>query len=632
MESASGLPEHALLSLLRKRHASGEPYAWLDHDCLLSVNPGRPLPSLYGRSRVAAAAAAPSTSDDAPHIFALAESAARRAARGEVAYIVVAGESGAGKTEAAKLLLLHLLHRVEHGDDDAELTELRSRLVLCRAALEPFTHASGAANANASRAVVATRVWLEPARPPAKRAAAAAAAAAAARCTRRASRRRSSSSAGWRARGAARRRRPSALHAAAASAAEGNAWVSELAGVRPDELRLLHAERAVPNRRRGAAPRPAGSQQRLPCAEDQPGALPWFLGADGGGGVARALYEVGMEEERVEALRKLLLGLLLTAQLPVPLLGAAGKVRLAHSGAAGGSADAEARREAAEKMEAKCEELLGLQPDAIAQLLLLEPPTDGRPAGWRPLDEAMRARDACVALGYAAVVSEIVEFMNAMLDEAAPLSAMAHATPPYDHPRLGGPYEGTVCLIDTPGVEASAALGRARGIDALCAAYTSERLRAELLRALAPPPMLKRDRCLAAALWPAAPPPPRDRAPAKRVGRAPAPPPARGGPTRTTAVPLGAARCLRRSRGRRRRRRPRTDWRSSRARRRTRGSTLAPPPPPPPMRKCTARSRPTSATISPRRDARASHPAAGRASAAPPPPRLRRRRRRPPSR
>ena len=113
-----------------------------------------------------------------------------------------------------------------------------------------------------------------------------------------------------------------------------------------------------------------------------------------------------MEEERVEALRKLLLGLLLTAQLPVPLLGAAGKVRLAHSGAAGGSADAEARREAAEKMEAKCEELLGLQPDAIAQLLLLEPPTDGRPAGWRPLDEAMRARDACVALGYAAVVSE----------------------------------------------------------------------------------------------------------------------------------------------------------------------------------------------------------------------------------
>ena len=179
-------------------------------------------------------------------------------------------------------------------------------------------------------------------------------------------------------------------------------------------------------------------------------------------------------------------------------------------------------------MEAKCEELLGLQPDAIAQLLLLEPPTDGRPAGWRPLDEAMRARDACVALGYAAVVSEIVEFMNAMLDEAAPLSAMAHATPPYDHPRLGGPYEGTVCLIDTPGVEASAALGRARGIDALCAAYTSERLRAELLR-LAPPPMLKRDRCLAAALWPAAPPPPLDLAPEKLFGRAPAPAPAPGG-------------------------------------------------------------------------------------------------------
>ena len=349
MESASGLPEHALLSLLRKRHASGEPYAWLDHDCLLSVNPGRPLPSLYGRSRVAAAAAAPSTSDDAPHIFALAESAARRAARGEVAYIVVAGESGAGKTEAAKLLLLHLLHRVEHGDDDAELTELRSRLVLCRAALEPFTHASGAANANASRAVVATRVWLEPARPPTKKGGGGSSGGGGGGAVYAASIEASLVELGGLA-GARRGAAASAfhaLHAAAASAAEGNAWVSELAGVRPDELRLLHAERAVPNRRRGAAPRPAGSQQRLPCAADQPGALPWFLGADGGGGVARALYEVGMEEERVEALRKLLLGLLLTAQLPVPLLGAAGKVRLAHSGAASGSADAEARREAA---------------------------------------------------------------------------------------------------------------------------------------------------------------------------------------------------------------------------------------------------------------------------------------------
>ena len=259
MESASGLPEHALLSLLRKRHASGEPYAWLDHDCLLSVNPGRPLPSLYGRSRVAAAAAAPSTSADAPHIFALAESAARRAARGEVAYIVVAGESGAGKTEAAKLLLLHLLHRVEHGDDDAELTELRSRLVLCHAALEPFTHASGAANANASRRRRDARV-ARAARPPAKRAAAAAAAAAAARCTWRASRRRRRARrAGGR--GAAAASAFHALHAVAASAAEGR-FVSELAGVRPDELRLLHAERAVPTaaaaRRRGRRARSSG--------------------------------------------------------------------------------------------------------------------------------------------------------------------------------------------------------------------------------------------------------------------------------------------------------------------------------------------------------------------------------------
>ena len=335
----------------------------------------------------------------------------------------------------------------------------------------------------------------------------------------------------------------------------------------------------------------------------------------------------------MEALRKLLLGLLLTAQLPVPLLGAAGKVRLAHSGAAGGSADAEARREAAEKMEAKCEELLGLQPDAIAQLLLLEPPTDGRPAGWRPLDEAMRcARDACVALGSPAVVSEIVEFMNAMLDEAAPLSAMAHATPPYDRPRLGGPYEGTVCLIDTPGVEASAALGRARGIDALCAAYTSERLRAELLRALAPPPMLKRDavprrRAVASRAAAAA----RSRA-EKLFGRAPAPAPALGGADEDDGGAFGggevfaalerAAAAAEAEEGLAELSRKASDPRTRPSRRRRLRRRRRP---------CTARSRPTSSTISPRRDARASHPAAERASAARPR-RRRRRRRRPPSR
>ena len=68
--------------------------------------------------------------------------------------ILVSGESGAGKTEASKLVLLHLLHRAGelrglggHGPDEP----LRRTLLLCRPVLEALTHAATPANANATR-------------------------------------------------------------------------------------------------------------------------------------------------------------------------------------------------------------------------------------------------------------------------------------------------------------------------------------------------------------------------------------------------------------------------------------------------------------------------------------------------
>ena len=105
--------EDAISEALRVRHLAGLPYTWLAEDSvLLSCNPQRPLGAMHGRAQIARHASLPAGPAAAePHIYALAEAAVRKVLGGESACVCVLGESGAGKSEASKLALLHVLHR-----------------------------------------------------------------------------------------------------------------------------------------------------------------------------------------------------------------------------------------------------------------------------------------------------------------------------------------------------------------------------------------------------------------------------------------------------------------------------------------------------------------------------------------
>jgi hypothetical protein len=104
--------EDAISEALRVRHLAGLPYTWLAEDVLLSCNPQRPLGAMHGRAQIARHASLPAGPAAAePHIYALAEAAVRKVLGGESACVCVLGESGAGKSEASKLALLHVLHR-----------------------------------------------------------------------------------------------------------------------------------------------------------------------------------------------------------------------------------------------------------------------------------------------------------------------------------------------------------------------------------------------------------------------------------------------------------------------------------------------------------------------------------------
>jgi len=73
-------------------------------DVIIAVNPYRVLP-IYGPEHVRMYQTA-NMSDSSPHVYALAERAYRRMQEmKEPQAVIISGESGAGKTENAKLLL-----------------------------------------------------------------------------------------------------------------------------------------------------------------------------------------------------------------------------------------------------------------------------------------------------------------------------------------------------------------------------------------------------------------------------------------------------------------------------------------------------------------------------------------------
>lgn len=529
------IDEENVARFLQVHHEAGRPGAWLRPDVLLCVNPGRPLAGLHGdrgatmrlhdcvahHGHSLAHGRGGSHGARWPaHPFAVGEMAARRAAAGEDACVCVLGESGSGKTEASKLVLLHLLNlpldvaQTYHERDEGLCRSgapahraLGLAVLLARGVIEAFTHAAAPANANSSRASLDTRLTL-------------------------------SQGAGLlvgarfhahllqsaRAGNAPREGHGNfhALHAAAASAR-----ADELDGLSPGALRLL-------------VPPGGGGEHAVGAAR---GASYAQLGA--------ALGALGMSDDAVERLRRLLVGLLLLGEVEphllcdveavfarfdrdgsgeldvrelreaLSLLGlplgstaaaavlerfdrdASSRLKLAEfrqlcaelrqaelegvlphnarpigvqggddgggggsgSGAdgSGGSANAAAFHRAR-----ACERLLGGQCNvrqAIASNVFggvhLHPPTDG---------ELAEARDTLVCRAYELVVSALLEWINRALEATAsqPMGASgdadadvvtSHRSGPMPPAAADPPRCGTVTLLDSPGSEGVLTVG-----------------------------------------------------------------------------------------------------------------------------------------------------------------------------
>ena len=145
----SEISEEAFLANLAERTKADEIYTYIG-EVLVSMNPYKRMDALYGKNKV----------DDykgrymyerPPHVFALADHAFRSLLRTqENQCIVISGESGAGKTEASKLVMQYFAD-VSPPSISKELAQIREKLVDSTPLLESFGNAKTLRNDNSSR-------------------------------------------------------------------------------------------------------------------------------------------------------------------------------------------------------------------------------------------------------------------------------------------------------------------------------------------------------------------------------------------------------------------------------------------------------------------------------------------------
>ena len=156
------LTDTSLLQNLERRHAEREVYTYAGTRLIVSVNPYDWEVSLpfYSEAVRDAYASSPDALGGGsrslpPHLYAVAEQAwrQRRAAFRSQA-LIVGGESGAGKTEAVKIMLRYLCSRGHDGTEKhapGSGAALVERLVELNPVLEAFGNAATALNHNSSR-------------------------------------------------------------------------------------------------------------------------------------------------------------------------------------------------------------------------------------------------------------------------------------------------------------------------------------------------------------------------------------------------------------------------------------------------------------------------------------------------
>ena len=116
---------------------------------MVAVNPFRWL-KLYTPELRALHSAPPNSYEErrAAHCYSVSGAAARGAARGDDQSILVSGESGSGKTETVKIMLVHLADVARHGGATQQII---TQVLRAGPLLESFGNAATLRNGNSSR-------------------------------------------------------------------------------------------------------------------------------------------------------------------------------------------------------------------------------------------------------------------------------------------------------------------------------------------------------------------------------------------------------------------------------------------------------------------------------------------------
>ncbi|KAF6233409.1 hypothetical protein HO173_008341 [Letharia columbiana] len=143
----SKISNEAINDNLKKRFENAEIYTYIGH-VLVSVNPFRDL-GIYTDS-VLDSYRAKNRLEVPPHVFAVAESAYYNMnAYKDNQCVIISGESGAGKTEAAKRLMQYIAN--VSGGTDSSIQQTKDMVLATNPLLESFGNAKTLRNNNSSR-------------------------------------------------------------------------------------------------------------------------------------------------------------------------------------------------------------------------------------------------------------------------------------------------------------------------------------------------------------------------------------------------------------------------------------------------------------------------------------------------
>ncbi|CAJ1410582.1 unnamed protein product [Effrenium voratum] len=142
------LDDANILDNLRKRYVKDEIYTYTAN-VLLAVNPYKELPQLYTKE-VMSRYWGKNPGTLPPHPYATADVAYRQLLRDRKNQaLVISGESGAGKTETAKITMRYLTSMSR--TDAAQGTRIQEKIIAANPILESFGNATTVMNLNSSR-------------------------------------------------------------------------------------------------------------------------------------------------------------------------------------------------------------------------------------------------------------------------------------------------------------------------------------------------------------------------------------------------------------------------------------------------------------------------------------------------